>query len=228
MRTSSHINKRTIAKQKRLVKVNEMLLHGYTNQEQMAAAIGVSPRVMSYYIKEIREGWDQERKKRGYDGLAICIKKMELLQQLSLNSFESSKQNEETIMTTITPQRCTVCNDGMVSETEWCKICNGEGEIMVETVTRKVRGQAGDSSFLKEFRESVKECAKLLGLYPTKKPIELPKPDTHLHAHIHQNGTSSLSGADPEALLDAREALLRLKQSIESNKAIDVESKEVE
>lgn len=84
---------------------------------------------------------------------------------------------------------------------------------MTEVVTRKVKGQAGDSSFLNVYQRGITEMAKLEGLYEKREVIPTgdPQPQLHLHAAI---GNFEVGTIPTEVLLEARGLMARLKQQI--------------
>ena len=79
-----------------------------------------------------------------------------------------------------------------------CKACKGEGTVLVEVVTKKVKGQAGDASFLREFRENMTAAAKLKGLFPKERampPLQLNADNLYIHGGI------DYTKADPKTIL---------------------------
>jgi len=109
------------------------------------------------------------------------VKQLERIARESINAFEKSQQNVEEISTVYTPKPCPDCKGtGFANEIDWCVACEGKGTVMTEVVTKKVKGQAGDSSFLRVFNECIKEIAKLEGLV-VKEPLVVKGQITHQH-----------------------------------------------
>jgi len=104
----------------------------------------------------------------------------------------------------------------MGEEEKWCKVCNGDGVVLQEVVTRTVKGQAGDSSLLRVASDCFKEAAKIQGLYPEKG-------EKHEHVHFHQD-QNAFAEAPSDLLVDALSAIRRLEASVNGRKK---ENKEV-
>ena len=77
-----------------------------------------------------------------------------------------SRQDATEITTQYVPRRCRDCKgtgtigtapaNGSKAKPKACPACKGEGTVTVEVVTKKVKGQAGDSSFLARTNQSMK------------------------------------------------------------------------
>jgi len=113
----------------------------------------------------------------------------------------------------------------MIAEEVWCPTCKGDGTVMAEVVTRKVKGRAGDSSFLKEFRMSIQEVCKLEGLYPATEV----KGKVQIDSRMEQVITSRIDfdNVPNDILLEMREMNERLKLYQRPPKMLTVESEPV-
>lgn len=210
----------TIAREKRLVKLYDMVLDGHTNQTEMAAAMNVSSSTicqdLKLLYKRIRE--ETVRNMRDMEGrLALRIRQLERGAQKSMAGF---KRSESPVMQTTTQVRKDVCvacrGTGFAAPDEWCDVCGGEGVVETEIVTQRASGSPGDSSFLKEYRMTVTELAKLEGLYPEKGEQRHVVEGRVLHAHLHRDEEreNRWMGAPPELLLEALRALDKLKSGM--------------
>ena len=99
---------------------------------------------------------------------------------------------------------------------EWCDFCKGDGRIMQEETTIKEKGQAGDAGLLKVAKDAFTECARLKGLH-VKKTDKVKVSGAIGHAHILARGQIDLSRATPEAILDAKASLARLRLEAKSS-----------
>jgi RecJ-like exonuclease len=139
------------------------------------------------------------------------IEQLSMAAAAAWNSYEISKQNQEETITNYLPRPCRACDDGKVAGTDdWCAVCGGTGSVVVENVTRKVKGQAGDSSFLREFRENVKDMIRLEGLYEIMmenikgKENPPPPPPAQYNTFIQADKFFDVSKMSSETLLKAK------------------------
>ena len=211
---------------KREHRTEELLIEGY-NYEQISAVIGVTPARICQYAKQIRERWRKENADKSRYLRDEAVKKHEFAGHRALDSYRVSKQKQEQVVTNHVLRRCEECKgtgmrNGDEDCKEWCPECGGEGKVMEETVTRTVKGQAGDSSFLREYRANVEAISKLEGLYPDR---DKPGGDLHLHQHLHQK--IDLSRLTPEDVLGFRRGLRRLECDRGGDGVLDAGSEEV-
>jgi len=195
---------------KRRNRIREMLLRGVSNQQEIAAAFGVSQPLVSKDIKAIMEEWREEEKGKGIQKRDKRIKQLEMAAKEAFDSWIKSKESKEEVSTTYTPKKCTTCyGKGKIKDTgDTCSKCNGSGEIVEEIVRRSVSGSPGDPSFLRTFNDCIKEMAKLEGLYVKKKHVSGRVEATLTHKLV-QGG--SLEGVPNEVLLEARAAYAQLE-----------------
>jgi hypothetical protein len=201
----------SIEVRKRREKVKGFLLKGVSNQSEMSAALNVSPATICKDVQEIMEEWRDEDTKEYRVKRAQRIKQLELSAQRAINAFDRSRNDSEEVQVLYTPQSCKKCNaTGLDRKTKRaCEACNGEGIVNVETIKRTTKGQAGDSTFLKVFNDSIKEIAKLEGLYAKVKQPKVAVSKVEgavIHAHV----AARMDGVPAEVLLEAREAYEKL------------------
>ncbi len=184
-------------------------------QEEMAVRLGVSPATI---CKDVRWVWQTLLH---HDRLSM--KKLVELRtaqylyglQLAVDGFLRSQQNETEIKTTIEPKPCLDCNgSGNGGGGKACGRCDGEGVVQEETTIKRVRGQAGDPAFLREYREALIEVCRLEGLdrKGAKEMLQQINID-------NRRQTIDLSGASDDALRGALRTLDKLR--IESSRRPD-------
>ena len=155
----------TLEKARYMPRLSEMLKKGHTDMGQMAAAFGLSPRTISRWKKEIENGWLSTAVKSAKTKRAYRVKQFELAMKKAIDAFDRSQQSEVEVKTVTSTERCQDCNGSGMDGEQWCVVCEGDGELKVETTTTRVRGQAGDSSHLNAFIKAVAGAAKLENLY---------------------------------------------------------------
>lgn len=206
------LRQKRIRRQTALVKLEEHLRRGVTNQTELAAAFGVSQPTISRWISIIYDQWLRQDPERAQQERQLRVRQLEGIAHQALIDYERSRENEEEISTTYTPKKCPRCSgSGMDSQDdeEWCPKCEGEGEIQEQTIHRRVRGKAGDVNFLRAAKECFVECAKLKALYPHTKSI-----GPHVQVNqIVNSQTLDLTNVSSEDLLAAKEALARLQMN---------------
>jgi hypothetical protein len=126
--------------------------------------------------------------------------------------------------------RCETCDGtGMKgSNGEWCKACEGEGEIKSEVTTTKVSGQAGDSSFLRIAQAAMAEVNRLQGLHKVRNKTNKSDPlrAEVLHMHLGADSAKYLN-ASADAIIDAKSALEKLRLEVVKAKGSGVVEGEV-
>ena len=206
----SHRKAEMIRAEERTARVEEMLLQGHA-YSHIAGRLGISKGSVANHARKIEQRYREENAAKLGPMRDRQIKRLEYAMQKAIESYFRSRQDVIQLTTTYTPRACRACRGtGMKPGSDrWCEDCSGDGTTMEEVVTRTVRGQAGDSSFLREYRECVRELSRLLGLNPPKKPRRVAVEGKVVHAHLH-GGRIDLSGASSETVLEAKAALDKL------------------
>lgn len=201
-------------------RVSDMLLRGVTSQEQMAARLGVSQPTIALDVRAIYLSWVEGDIKRAVEKRARRVRQLEFAASRSFDAFERSQQNAETVTTEYRQARCPDCRgttwlNGDPDTEEWCPTCKGDGTIIVEHVTRQVRGQAGDSSHLGNFWRIIAEIAKMEGCYPTQVNIrqKVVQKNQQFNIGAVAVGAVDYSRVPNEVLIQAMESLERLNQA---------------
>ena len=208
---------------KRRRRVEDYLLRGLTDQNSMSVALGVSQGTISLDVKEIHGRWLREEIKVSRLKRSRRVKQLEFAAQQAIDAWERSKQNAEEISTVYTPRKCADCKGTGIQDEitgNWCLTCNGDGKVMTEVVTKKIRGQVGDAVQLRLFKECVVEAAKIEGSYVRKAAAKSNGEGGSLGINIQLD----LSKAPPDLLLQAKAAYLRLTESMESRDAAIIET----
>lgn len=219
---NNFIRAQQIAARKRRERVEQMELEGVFSKVKIAAALGVNVQTITADLKYIHEVWAKDDVRRSAVLRARHVRRMELAGFLAIQAFYASQQNAEEITTQYVPRRCKYCKgEGTTNgrgPVKKCVACKGEGTVIVEQVSKRMKGQAGDSSLLRLYKECMQDVAKTKGLYP-KEPNNLPITNNTVHIY----GGVDYSKADDELLLEAKQMLLRLTESAKSN-VLDAES----
>jgi hypothetical protein len=207
----------TVEVRKRRQRIQEFILQGITDQSQLANILGVSVPTISKDQAFIRGEWLREDIKRISEERSLYIRRMLFGASQAYSAWERSKQNEETITTEYIRKTCPDCKGGGFElnikgepSENWCSRCEGNGEIMLENVVRRVTGQAGDPSLLGEYRKFMEDAAKIRGVLPRERKGKQGLTNIELHRHVNYD----FSRASPELVLEAKRACLRLKESI--------------
>lgn len=197
-----------IAQRKRRQRVRDMLERGFTNQSEIATRLGVTQTTIASDVKAIENLWLQYDIRTTKWKRSKRVKQFERTAREAMAAFERSQQNAEEITTIYTPQKCPDCNGSgfAADEIEWCEMCKGTGKVTAEVVTRKVKGQAGDSSFLKAFNDSIKEIVKIEGLIP-KESLVVKGAITHEYVNTLSIDWSKVPD---EALLEVKRIWARI------------------
>lgn len=186
-------------------------------QEEMAIRLGVSDATVCNDIKAIHQRWLANDIHTTRKMIRCRVKQLEQSARAAYDAFQVSKQNSETVTTSYDPVPCKACK-GSGGNGKPCKVCAGKGNVLVENVTRRVQGQAGDSSLLHVYTLSITQAAKLEGLYQAAKE-QKKKPREVIHTHVH-------SGVDWSRV--PKEKILQLKyacdEALEHAQVIDVKS----
>jgi len=205
---------RSIAIRKRRQAIRKMLLQGVRDQRDMAARLNCSQPTVSNDIKFIFNEWLDQDIKETKAEIAYRVRQLELGAFEAYQAFQRSKQNDEQVKTSYDREVCPQCGGKKTinGSKKLCEVCKGIGEIVVENITRSVRGQAGDAGLLRIYTDSIKEAAKLKGLYVKKK--EISKEVVHVHTGVNWDNIPD------DQLLKVRQAFTNVLAS----PAVDVNS----
>lgn len=152
-----------------LEKIEDMILRGIRNQEQIGAAFGITKVAVGKIVKEIYKGWKDSSIKDSGLKRELRIRQLEHVMHIARTEFERSRKDAQEY--SIVERTCARCRgQGKTEEMpdEWttCVECLGRGKIVVETT--KTRGQAGDPAYLKVIQSCIVECTRIEGLYPER------------------------------------------------------------
>jgi hypothetical protein len=225
--------KQLVEKRTRQRKVENALLRGYSTQSELAARYGVSQVTIYNDILAIRQKWLNESSGKASERRRKRIKQLELLWTKALESYERSRKDEEETVTTFRKDQCSACGGkGHLKTKEGevgCSACNGNGLIDVEVFTKKIRGQAGEASFLNVARSVLMDIARLEGLTAPAKKSRSKFVQNNLivtNADKEQQGTDEDNPyltCDVAVLHQARELLDQLERLQQSQQTIDVQ-----
>jgi hypothetical protein len=195
---------------KRKERVNELLLQGY-NARQIALTLGISANEVRVCSRELEKEWQEHILGDRERHVARISEQFQLGARSAFDSYLRSRQDATETTTIHKPKQCQACNGtgklkGDKSSDEWCVNCDGDGKIIAEITTTKVKGQAGDSTFLKEFRMALESIAKIQGLNPEKAVSQDNSQRTNIGININ------LSAATPDELLNAKVAFAKLQK----------------
>lgn len=200
---------------KRQRKVECALLRGHVGQQELAARYGVSQYTIAKDVRTIRQLWATSSREGAKFRRLHRIKQLEEVFRAAMESYERSRQDEEEVVTQYKPQKCFDCGGMGKVDLEDCTTCQGTGRIVIEATTRRVRGQAGEASFLNTARQTLMSIAKLEGL-----TVVAPTVRSQQTVVIQQAGiVEGCEDANPfidvpkDVLLDARRAMQRLQQA---------------
>ncbi|KKK59393.1 hypothetical protein LCGC14_3034850 [marine sediment metagenome] len=216
-------NELVVAAEIRRNEIAKVYLDGITNQVELANKFNVSQTTIHRDLAYLRKRWSKESSKSVKKERAVSIKHLYSVAEKAMESYEISRENAEEITTSIRQDDCRKCNGkGIVNELE-CLNCDGKGKVEVKTETKKIKGQAGDSSFLAEFRKCIEQIIKLKGLYKERKTATSTNVSGQvIHSHVNGN---RFKDATPEQILEAMKIIHRLGDSTSTNESdvIDVE-----
>lgn len=203
----------------RLVKIEESILRGYTNQNDLAAKFGVTQQQISNDLREIHDTWKREGIDKTKERRRLRVKQLEYVIQLAHNAFQVSRGDVERGET----EKHEVCKDceGMgVKEGDWCDACDGNGFIKSVSLTIKKQGQAGDPNWLAIIKNCNAEINRLEGNYTP--PVKRIQKNTTVSGAVLHAGLTAKDGnlyllASGDDIIQAKVALERLKQSAKEN-----------
>ena len=160
-------NAEMIFKEEALQRLENLIIRGISNQQQLANAFGVCQATITNWINEIYKRWAESAGRTTTEKRALRIKQLEGIAAISLNEFELSRKNAEEIG--VVSRRCLICKGSGLkrvsqSENVECNECGGVGEV--EVVNKRVKGQTGNPAYLAIAKTCIEAAAKLEGLYP--------------------------------------------------------------
>jgi len=210
-----------IAAMQRRENIRADILNGLSNQIALAVRHGVNQQTISRDIAIILGEMREEDKQMAKAELLVALNRVEDNYREASNAWQRSKKNKEEITTDYYKKTCKECKgtgmlEGDEESQEWCPVCQGDGFILQEKVTRKTTGQAGDPTFLRERRELIKFRCFLLGIGAPKEPQE----------PIVQNNTIvnlNMSKVSREKVVQALRAIDQLKEEKLKAEVLDVE-----
>jgi len=215
----------SIAVLERRRKVRDLVLQGVF-QEDIAVRLGVCEATITNDVKAIYAKWMDDDKAATKEKIARRVRQLELSAREAYNSFQASKNNVETVQTTYDRETCKTCEGTGRKGAKPCKVCEGTGIKLIENITRRQTGQAGDPSLLRVYVESIKEASRLQGLYAYIKARYAKKKDGQPVVNVMVgNGSIDWSRVPDEKILQIRYACA---QALESSKALNVSSLPVE
>ncbi len=186
---------------------------GITNIDDLAKRHGCSrtaiENALQYVLEQLRTTNLAETRIQQN----LALKRLEHTFQLATDGYMRSREDEVEVRTEYKKERCPDCRgtgfkSGNKGEGPWCEACEGKGKIDVETVTRRVKGKAGDPTFLRIRNDSVRSIAKLQGIYED----ERRQPAVAPQVFIQQN-TIDLSRIPSDVILEAKRGWLALQDA---------------
>ena len=194
-------------------------------QRELAAKEGVKQNTISGDIKVIMDEWVNTDVRRTKVKVAYLSHQLLHLISESYQSYLRSRQDEEEVTTRIEPHPCRDCKStGKINDKE-CKRCEGTGKMNEEIVTRRIKGQAGDATFIRVCLDAWKEWGRINGCrVAAQAPLTLKKSQ-----EIHIHGGTGSGGVDWSKV--PADTLLKMKKVLEEAKrlnVLDVESEETE
>jgi hypothetical protein len=180
--------------------------------EELAARFGVSIATILLDREYIQtKWWAREEDERTISERMKQVEFLKMTRRLAIESYHRSRKDEEEITTKFNDVPCDSCNGTGKLPLCKCLDCDGTGRKTEEVVQRKVRGQAGDASFLSEARRCTETICKLMGLNaPERVAIQhVVKGSVEHTIELEEKYRK----ADPELILQAKAALARLEES---------------
>ena len=192
--SSPQYKQRLIATRERRLKIRKLMLSGITNVRDLAIRFGVSQTQIIQDMKWVRKQWAIEDARLFRNDSDRRLMRIQMLMDVitkAADSFERSKQNAEKVTTHTKKAVCSECRgQGKVkskgsSKAVKCTECKGAGNIDITVETREIKGQAGDSSFLKVVRDCITEINKMEGLQVVNHKVQGSIEHDHQHQHVH-------------------------------------------
>lgn len=227
-----------VAMQVRRRRVEELLLAGLCNLEEIGIIMGVTGRCIGNDVRAIREQWRTIYPTEMEDRRLQRIQEIEMIRREAWKAFERSKKSK--LVTTIVEKECDNCLGGYLEvkdaagnpKKKVCPKCGGDAKITVETQQRT--DQPGDPKFLTVALACVNDCARIEGLLPSpaasalsglKRTVERQLDDG---GRIHERVEELYWVAPEEEVIKCMAALdsIRAKAAESGKKVIDVTPRE--
>lgn len=156
---------------KNVIRTEELISQGCTRPAQIAELLGVSRATARKYIQKVLDGFTAAQEDSMKVRSKRAIARYEQLAYAALQAFARSQENEEELTSSIKEVVCPNCN-GTGADNE-CEVCDGEGKVKTEVISKRVKGKAGDSSFLNVARLCFTDIAKIEGTIQKNGPLNI-------------------------------------------------------
>ena len=194
--------------QQRRARVEELWLEGKSLKD-MAIIFGCSDRIIKKDLALIRERMEQDNKYKIAQKRWRAVARKEKLLSTTLEAFKRSQKPEEEVTTKYEPHKCEPCSGRGTVDEEECPACEGKGKQLVEVVTRKIKGQAGDSAFLNVAARILSDIDKIEGTIIRKQAVKVKGKVAHGHLHASLD-EDKLRAIPDDDLLELRKLHHRL------------------
>jgi len=214
--------KRSVARQLRLKKLEEAMLNGHTNQNELSAMLNVSQTQVSFDMAIIRDRWKADSMQELDDLRAYRLKQFDEVRRKAMIAFDRSREVQTELSTSKKPcEFCSATGTKMKDGEEIvCPSCQGECVILVETV--KESESPGDAAFLSQATTAQREASKLQGLYPDRKNTNVSI-DLSDRTRISQTVFSSMPKDDLLLLMDMIEEKKAETTKLQRQRVIEAE-----
>lgn len=194
-------------------KIEKFLRRGYSSQWEIAVALGIPQRRVSYYIRYIYDKWRKEAPEEYARKITVRIRQLENIMQEAYLAYDKSKRGEETQSWITRP--CSACagaedvqGNGMAPDAA-CSECNGTGKVT--TMHAAIKDSAGDPAYLKVAQDCIKQCAHLETLLLNGGSMRPQKIEiTGAVGLINVQVPQQYAGVAADKLLEARAMLQQL------------------
>jgi len=195
--------------------VRNLLVKDSLDLEEIAAVMDLPIKQVRKIYKTICDKWEASEAYSGKKALIRRLEQLEDIRRESLKGWERSTEDDVEEISTTKQEKCPSCKGkGEDKEGNFCERCDGEGFLELKVKTKKVRGQAGNPSFIKEMREAVKLSSVLEGHSPTKKVEHSHSGQiAHAHAHIEISDDNKFKDAPPELILEYKSLMSKFDDS---------------
>jgi hypothetical protein len=201
---------------RRRERVADFLIRGEVSIPKIAAALDSPYLVIQNDIDAIYNEWITSSKQDPNDCRIKRINQLNWAAQKASQSYERSRKDQEEITTTYSMRECPDCKgSGFIKDTKkWCKTCEGEGEVKAEVVTKRVKGNPGETKHLDTYMKCVLEAARLEGCYLFEKALEKAPQTTNntlLISGSPEKVAEEIKRLPVDMLLEAKELLTKMK-----------------
>jgi len=206
----------TLRRRKRLIRMREMYLMGNENCYEMGAAFGVGYVTAHNDLTVIRNEMLKEDKITTKRKRNVASKRLIDTYREARLAFDRSRMDSEEIQYRERIEQCVGCKgtgmkNGETDGEEWCKVCQGEGEVRIGITTTTRRGQAGDPSCLRVAQSCLMEHNRINGLHPNahRAGSKMTLEGKVIHAHLG-SGDSRYLNASMDSIIDVKTAVAKL------------------